>query len=328
MHILRLLTGALLALCLACPPVSAQAPSAQTWPNRPIRIIVPYAAGGAMDILARLLSTKLQEQMGTPVLVENRSGAGGNMGADAVAKSAPDGYTILFNINGHAIAPAIYKSLPFNPDKDFAPITQLFSTATAFVVLPSLPVRSFAEFVTLAKSRPGAMNYGSTGIGNSLHLTMELLMRETGMKMTMVPFRGDAPLFQGFMTNDVQAAVVPTVAARQQMDAGIIRVLGVSSAQRLAAMPDIPTIREQGLPNFESTGWMGLFAPAGTPRPIIDRLVTEARAAIMAPDMTPRFASFGVEPVINGPEAFDAVYRADRIKFERIVKEANISLQD
>jgi len=323
MHMFRLLTGALLALCLACPPAAAQA-----WPNRPIRIIVPYAAGGAMDILARLLSTKLQEQMGTPVLVENRSGAGGNMGADAVAKSAPDGYTILFNINGHAIAPAIYKSLPFNPDKDFAPITQLFSTATAFVVLPSLPVRSFQEFVTLAKSRPGALNYGSTGIGNSLHLTMELLMRETDMKMTMVPFRGDAPLFQSFMSNDVQAAVVPTVAARQQMDSGIIRVLGVSSAKRLAAMSDIPTIQEQGLPNFESTGWMGLFAPAGTPRPIIERLANEARTAIMAPDMTPRFVSFGVEPVAQGPEAMDAVYKADRIKFEKIVKEANIALQD
>ena len=328
MSVSRLLMGALLSLCLACVPAAAQAPSGPAWPNRPIRILVPYAAGGAMDVLARLIASKLQEQMGTPVIVENRSGAGGNIGADAVAKAAPDGYTILFNINGHAIAPAIYKSLPFNPDKDFLPITQLFSTATAFVVLPSLPVKSFQEFVALAKSRPGDLNYGSTGVGNSLHLTMELLMRETGMKMTMVPFRGDAPLFQGFMSNDVQAAVVPTVAAKQQMDSGIIRVLGVSSAQRLAAMPDVHTIKEQGLPDFESTGWMGLFAPAGTPRPIIERLAQEARTAIMAPDMTPRFVSFGVEPIAQGPEAFDAVYKADRIKFEKIVKEANISLQD
>ena len=156
----RLVTGALLGLCLACLPVVAQTSSAPPWPNRPIRIIVPYAAGGAMDILARLLSTKLQEQMGTPVLVENRSGAGGNMGADAVAKAAPDGYTILFNINGHAIAPAIYKSLPFDPDKDFIPVTQLVSTATAFVVQPSLPVKNFQEFIALAKSKPGVLNYG------------------------------------------------------------------------------------------------------------------------------------------------------------------------
>ena len=328
MSVSRLLMGALLSLCLACVPAAAQAPSGPAWPNRPIRILVPYAAGGAMDVLARLLAAKLQEQMGTPVIVENRSGAGGNIGADAVAKAAPDGYTILFNINGHAIAPAIYKSLPFNPDKDFLPITQLFSTATAFVVLPSLPVKSFQEFVALAKSRPGDLNYGSTGVGNSLHLTMELLMRETGMKMTMVPFRGDAPLFQGFMSNDVQAAVVPTVAAKQQMDAGIIRILGVSSTQRMAGLPDIPTIREQGLPNFESTGWMALFAPAGTPRPIIERLASEARTAVMAPDMAPRFLNFGVDPVAQGPEALDALYKADRIKFEKIVKEANITLQD
>ena len=328
MSVSRLLMGALLSLCLACVPAAAQAPSGPAWPNRPIRILVPYAAGGAMDVLARLLAAKLQEQMGTPVIVENRSGAGGNIGADAVAKAAPDGYTILFNINGHAIAPAIYKSLPFNPDKDFLPITQLFSTATAFVVLPSLPVKSFQEFVALAKSRPGDLNYGSTGVGNSLHLTMELLMRETGMKMTMVPFRGDAPLFQGFMSNVVQAAVVPTVAAKQQMDAGIIRILGISSTQRMAGLPDIPTIREQGLPNFESTGWMALFAPAGTPRPIIERLASEARTAVMAPDMAPRFLKFGVDPVAQGPEALDALYKADRIKFEKIVKEANITLQD
>ena len=328
MTVLRLLTCALLSLCLACMPAAAQAPSGQAWPSRPIRILVPYAAGGAMDVLARLLAAKMQEQMGTPVIVENRSGAGGNIGADAVAKAAPDGYTILFNINGHAIAPAIYKTLPFNPDKDFAPITQLFTTATAFVVLPSLPVRSFQDFVALAKSKPGDLNYGSTGVGNSLHLTMELLMRETSMKMTMVPFRGDAPLFQGFMSNDVQAAVVPTVAAKQQMDAGIIRILGVSSTQRMAGLPDIPTIREQGLPNFESTGWMALFAPAGTPRPIIERLAQEARTAVMAPEMAPRFLSFGVDPVAQGPEALDALYKADRIKFQRIIKEANIALQD
>ena len=158
MSALRLLMGALLSLCLACLPAAAQGPAGPAWPNRPIRILVPYAAGGAMDVLARLLAAKLQEQMGTPVIVENRSGAGGNIGADAVAKAAPDGYTILFNIKGHAIAPAIYKSLPFNPDKDFLPITQLFSTATAFVVLPSLPVKSFQDFVALAKSRPGDLN--------------------------------------------------------------------------------------------------------------------------------------------------------------------------
>jgi len=323
MRMLRLFAGFLLALCLISLPAFAQ-----NWPSRPIRIIVPYAAGGATDVFARLVASKLQEQLGTPVVVENRAGAGGNIGADAVAKSAPDGYTLLLNINGHAIAPAIYKSLPFDPDKDFIPVTQMASTATAFVVQPNLPVKNFQEFVALAKSRPGDLNYGSTGIGNSLHLTMELLMRDTGIKMEMVPFRGDAPLFQAFMSGDVHAAVVPTSGAKPHLDSGVVRALGVTSAQRVAAMPEIPTLVEQGLPEFVVSGWIGLFAPAGTPRPIIERLAKEVRTGIMAPDMAPRLLSFGLEPTADGPEAFGERYKADRIKFQKIVKEANIALQD
>ncbi len=323
MRIMRLFAGVLLALVLT--PVAA---SAQNWPSRPIRVIVPYAAGGATDVFARLVAGKLQEQLGTPVVVENRAGAGGNIGADAVAKAAPDGYTVLFNINGHAIAPAIYKSLPFDPDKDFAPITQLVSTATTFVVLPTLPVKNFQDFVALAKARPGALNYGSTGVGNSLHLTMELLMRDTGVVMTQVPFRGDAPMLQAFMTSDIQAAVIPTAAAKPQIDAGVVRALGVTSAKRVRALPDVPTLAEQGLPDFAVSGWMGLFAPAATPRPIIERLALEARTAMLAPDMGPRLTSFGIEAVVEGPDAMDALYKADRAKFQRIVKEANIALQD
>ena len=323
MRMMRLVAGVLLALCLNSLPAFAQ-----NWPSRPIRIIVPYAAGGATDVFARLVAGKLQEQLGTPVVVENRAGAGGNIGADAVAKSAPDGYTLLLNINGHAIAPAIYKSLPFDPDKDFIPVTQMASTATAFVVQPNLPVKTFQEFVALAKSHPGALNYGSTGIGNSLHLTMELLMRDTGIKMEMVPFRGDAPLFQAFMSGDVHAAVVPTSGAKPHLDSGVVRALGVTSAQRVAAMPDIPTLVEQGLPEFVVSGWIGLFAPAGVPRPIIERLAKEVRTAIMAPDMGPRLLSFGLEPTVDGPEAFGERYKSDRIKFQKIVKEANIALQD
>jgi len=323
MQMMRLLAGVLLAIVLNALPACAQ-----PWPSRPIRVIVPYAAGGATDVFARLVAGKLQEQLGTPVVVENRAGAGGNIGADAVAKAPPDGYTILFNINGHAIAPAIYKSLPFDPDKDFVAITQLVSTATTLVALPRLPVKNFQDFVALAKSRPGALNYGSTGVGNSLHLIMELLMRDTGMVMTQVPFRGDAPLIQAFMSGDIQAAVLPSSAAKPQMDSGVVRALGVTSAQRLAAMPDVPTLAEQGLPDFAVSGWMGLFAPAGTPRPIIDRLAQEARAAMLTPDMAPRLASFGMEAAALGPEAMDALYRSDRAKFQRIVKEANIALQD
>ena len=182
--------------------------------------------------------------------------------------------------------------------------------------------------VTYAKANPGKVNHGVSALGNLDHLAIEILMRDTGMKMEMVPFRGDAPLFQGFMSGDVHAAVVPTTGAKPHLDSGVVRALGVTSAQRLAAMPDIPTLAEQGLPDFVMSGWMGLFAPAGVPRPIIERLAKEARIAIMAPDMAPRLLSFGLEAAVDGPEAFGERYRADRIKFQRIIKEANIALQD
>ena len=317
------------ALALAIAAVAAvPEASAQGWPNRPIQLIVPYAAGGATDVFARLVAGKLQEQMKVPVIVDDRTGAGGNIGANVVAKAAPDGYTLLFNINGHAIAPAIYKSLPFDPDKDFIAITQLVSTATVLVVHPSVPAKTFQEFVALAKAKPGALNYGSTGIGNSLHLTMEMLMRETGTQMQMVPFRGDAPLFQGIMSGEIQVAVVPTAAAKPHIESGVVRALGVTSAKRVASMPDVPTLAEQGVEGFAVSGWMGLFAPAGTPRDIVERLAAEAKTVILSADMAPRMASFGVEPAANGPEAFAALYRSDRAKFQRIVKEANIPLQE
>jgi tripartite-type tricarboxylate transporter receptor subunit TctC len=235
---------------------------------------------------------------------------------------------MLFNINGQAISPALYKHLSFDFDKDFARVTQLVSTATILTVHPSLPVKSFQDLVAYAKAHPNKLNYGSTGIGNALHLTMELLKRETGMDIEMVPYRGDAPLLQSLIAGELQVALLPSSAARAHLDAGAIRAVATMSATRLPAFPDIATVSEQGLPGFSAQGWMGLFLPANTPQPIVDRLWREAKAALAAPDVAPILTSFGLTAVGSSPQEFDAVYRADREKFQRIVREANIPLQE
>ena len=305
-------------------PAAAQ----QDFPNRPIRMIVPYVAGGATDALARIFAAKFQNQMKVAVVIENRAGAGGNIGTDAVAKSAPDGYTILFNINGQAISPSIYKSLPFDADRDFIRVTQLVSTSTVVVVNPKVPARNLKELVALAKSKPGVLNYGSTGIGNSLHLSMELLKRETGTDIQMVPFRGDAPLFQSLLTGDIEIALVPTSAAKPQIEAGAVVPIGITTAKRSPTLPNVPTIAEQGLPDFIVAGWMGLFLPTGTPNDIVERYWLETRSAIETPDMQERLATMELQPVGSAPKEFDAVYFADRERFARIIKEANIPLQE
>jgi len=235
---------------------------------------------------------------------------------------------VLFNINGHAISPSIYKSLPFDADKDFVRVTQLVSTNSVLVVLPSLPVKSFQEFVAYVKANPGKLNYGSTGIGNSLHLIMEMLKHEEGMDIQMVPFRGDAPLFTAMFSGEIQAAVVPLISAKQHIDSGALRPLAVMTIKRAGPLPDVPTVAEQGLPGFDVPGWMGLFAPAGTPRPIVERLWRESQKALAAPDVTPVIANLGLEAVGSSPDDFDKRYFADREKFARVISDAHIPLQD
>ena len=321
-----LLRGALALIAMTISAVSGA--YAQGWPDKPIRMIVPYAAGGATDAFARIVGGKLQEQLKVPVVVENRVGAGGNIGAETVARAAPDGNTILFNINGQAISPALYKNLSFDFDRDFIRVTQLVSTATVLTVHPSLPVKTFQDLVAYAKAHPNKLNYGSTGIGNALHLTMELLKRETGMDIEMVPFRGDAPLLQSLISGELQVAIIPSSAAKAHVDAGAIRAIGTTAARRIAAFPDVATISEQGLPGFAVQGWMGLFLPARTPQAIVERLAAEARIAISTAEVAPMLVNFGMTPVTSTPAEFEALYRADREKFQRIVREANIPLQD
>jgi len=301
---------------------------AQAYPSKPVRIIVPFAAGGAVDALARLIGAKLQDGLGQPVVVENRAGAGGNTGADAVAKAAPDGYTILQNTNGQAISPAIYRSLPFDALKDFAPVTQLVTTSTILVANPKLPAKSLKELIALARTKPGGLNYGMTGVGNSLHLTMEMLKRAAGIDIQAVPYRGDAPLNTALIAGEIDVAIVPLATIIPHIEAGSIRALAVNSAARSALLPNVPTVSEEAIPGFEASGWQGYFAPAKTPREIIALIQRETAKVLATPDTIERLKAMGNEPVGSTPEAFEARFKADVERFATIVKEARIPLQN
>ena len=300
---------------------------AQGYPNKPIRIIVPFAAGGSVDALARVLGQQLSEQFHQPVVVENRPGAGGNIGSDVVAKSAPDGYTILQNTVGQAIAPAIFRTLPFDTLNDFAPVTQLVATTLILVASPQLPAKSIQELIALAKSEPRSLNYGMSGVGNPLHLTMEMFKIATGIDIQAVPYRGDAPIMAALVAGEMQVAVVPLAIARPLIESGQIRALAVTRAQRLAVLPDVPTIGET-VPGFESTSWQGWFAPAKTPREIIEFIQRETAKALNAPDVLDRLRVWTNEPVGSRSEEFDAYFKAEVAKFKKVVRDANIPLQE
>ena len=288
---------------------------------------MPFAPGGAIDVMARLLSARLQDNLKVPVIVENRGGVGGVLGSDYVAKQPADGYTILFNTNGHAIAPATFKSLPFDPFRDFTPVTQLFSTNLLVVGGHKLPAKNFREFVALAKSKPGALNYGSSGVGNPLHLTMELLKLKAGMDVQMVPFRSDGDILNAMAAGTVDVAVVPLVTGKEHVKSGELHGLGLT-AKRRAPDLDVAPIAEQGLPDFDTGGWQALFVAAGTPMEIVRRIREEAIKVFEEPAIKARTDGFGLIPVFSTPEEFARFYREDVEGFKRIVRDAKIPLQE
>jgi tripartite-type tricarboxylate transporter receptor subunit TctC len=259
--------------------------------------------------------------------VENRAGAGGMTGSDLVAKSPPDGYTILQNTNGQAISPAIYRTLPFDTLKDFIPVTQLVATSTVLVANPKLPAKTVQELIALAKSQPGKLNYGMTGVGNSLHLTMEMFKRAAGIDIQAVPYRGDALLNPALIAGEIDVAIVPIGTIVPLIEGGQLRALAVNSARRSAVLPEVPTTSEAALPGFEAAGWQGYFVPAGTPREIVERIQREAAAAIALPDTQARLKTMGNDPVASTAEEFGSKFRADVAKFQQIVREAGIPLQ-
>ena len=314
-------------LAIALAALNAGDAFAQGYPNRPVRVLVPFAAGGAVDVLARLIGQKLSEGLGQPVIIENRPGAGGNLASDVLAKSAADGYTVLQTVNGIAISPSLYKTLPFDSQNDFTAVTQIVESQLILVANPNLPARNVAEFVTLAKSKPGALNYGSTGVGNPLHLTMEMLKSATGIDIQAVPYRGDAPANAALIAGEIQVGVMPMATTLPLIEAGRLKALAIGGAKRSPAMPTVPTVAET-IPGFESTSWQGYFVPAGTPREAVVRLQQEMVKVLKLPEVMERLRAGGNEGIGSTPEEFDARFRADIIKYAKIIADAKIPKQD
>ena len=321
---MRLISAAIAAALIALIASSAHA---QNYPNRPIRLIVPFAAGGAVDMLARLIGGKVSDQLGQPVIVENRPGAGGTLGADQVAKSPPDGYTILQNTNGAAIAPALYNSLPFDAANDFAPVTQLVASNLILVASPKSGITSMQQLIEQAKANPGKLNYGSSGLGNPLHLTMEMLKHATGIEILAVPFRGDAQINAALIAGDVEIAVVPLATAVPLIQEGRIRGLAITGARRSSTVPDIPTVAESGVSGFASNSWQGWFMAAKTPAPIVERIQQETAKALALPDVRSRLTAMAYDGIGQTPAEFTAYYKDEIAKFTRVIADAKIPKQ-
>ena len=300
---------------------------AQSYPSKTVRMIVPFPPGGTTDILGRLAAQKLSEALGHQVIVDNRPGAGGNIGAELAAKSPADGYTLLAAPGSTlTIHPSLYAKLPFDPLRDFAPITMLAAVPNLLVVHPSLPVKSVKDLIALAKAKPGELNYASTGAGQSTHLSMELFKNMAGVKITHVPYKGSAPAISDLMGGHVLLMFDNMPSALPQAKAGKLRGVAVSTSKRSPVMPSVPTVSESGLPGFEVSVWFSVLAPANTPREIIDRLNAVLVKALHTPDMRERLASQGGEAIGNTPEAFAAQMKADIAKWAKVVRDSNIKL--
>ncbi len=321
---MRLRQLALAATLLALTSVSA---FAQSYPNRPVRVLVPFAAGGAVDTLARLVGQKVSEGLGQPMIIENRPGAGGNLASDVLAKSPPDGYTVLQTVNGLSISPSLYKALPFDVEKDFIAVTQIVQSQLLLVANPKLEANNVAELIKLAKSKPGSLNYGSTGVGNPLSLTMEMLKSAAGIEVQAVTYRGDAPANAALIAGEIQIGVMPMATTLPLVESGQLKALAVGGAKRSPALPNVPTVAET-IPGFDSTSWQGYFMPANTPREIVLRLQQETAKALKQPDVIERLKAGGNEGVGSTPEEFDRVFRADIVKFAKIIADAKIPKLD
>jgi tripartite-type tricarboxylate transporter receptor subunit TctC len=298
---------------------------AQDYPTRTIKMIVPTGPGGITDILARLVGKSITDQLGQPVIIDNRSGAGGILGTRAAAQSDPDGYTLLMAFPSHAANPALYIKLPYDSEKDFAPISMVTKVSEILLVPNSSPAKSIPEFIALARKEQ--LNYASVGVGSLAHLATELFLSMAGVKMTHIPYRGVPQAQQAVMTGEVAAFFDTPITALPQIRAGAVRALGISTRQRLAVEPELPTIAESGLSDYEVTGWNGVLAPANTPRPIIDKLNKAIVEALKTPDIEKLLREQGLEPAGNSPEEFAQVMHSDIAKWIRVTREAGIQPQ-
>jgi len=306
----------------------ASAASAQhDYPNKPIRFIVPYPPGGSTDPQARMAAQKLTERWGQPVIVDNRGGANTIIGTDAVAKAPPDGYTILLGSNALATSPALFPHLPYDTLKDFDPVATIAKSHNILVLNPSVPANTLQELIALAKAKPGQLNYASSGVGANVHLVGELFNIVAGTKMQHVPYKGSGPALSDLIGGQVQLSFQTPISVVAHIKSGKLKPIAVTGDKRLAALPQVPTFAEAGLPQYDPTlGWFGIVAPAGTPRVIIDKMSSAMAAILATPDTQEFLTKQGMEPLISTPEQMNAMIRAQIDKYAKIVKAANIKM--
>ena len=304
------------------------ASAAQAYPTRPIRIVVAYTPAGATDILARIIGQKMNEAWGQPVIIENRAGANGNIGTEYAAKAAPDGHTFLMTTAGpHGINPSLYRKLGYDAVKDFAPVSLVALVPNVLVVNNSLPVKDVKGLIAYAKASPGKLSYGSPGAGSTAHLSMELFKSLTGTDLVHIAYKGSAGVLTDVMGGQIAATMDNMPPYLPQIKAGKIRALAVTPAKRSPALPDVPTVAEAGVPGYSSSAWFGLVAPAATPKDVINKISTETARILQLPDVKPRLAEQGAEPIGSTPEQFGAHIKAEITKWAKVIKDAHVEQQ-
>lgn len=322
------MTPALVASALCAVAIGPVAAQSSAWPSKQVRIVVPFPAGGTTDVVARILGQRLQEAWGQTVIVENKTGAGGNIGAVEVAKAANDGYTLLM-ASGSIVTvnPHIYAKMPFDAAKDFTPITNVAQGPMVIVVGPNVAAKNITELIALAKAKPGVLNFGSAGIGSQVHMAGENFLYTAGIDVKHVPYKGESLALADVAGGSVEMVPGNLAAMLPFIKAGKVKALGVTSAERSPAAPDIPTVGESGLPGFVNVGWFGLLAPAGTPKEVIDKVQRDSAAILATEDTKQRLLAVGMTPVANNPTQFADAIRAESATWAKVVRERKIQLQ-
>jgi len=314
-----------LRLLIAACALAASSAYAQNWPTRPLRLVVPFAPGGSSSIVARTLAAEMEKGLGQPIVVENKPGGGGNVAMQEVARADPDGYTLIIgHVGSLAVNPYMYSKLPYDVDKDFAAVSLLAVVPAIYVVHADVPARDLREFVALAKKEPGKLYYGSAGNGSAGHLAMEYLKQATGIDIVHVPYKGTGPNLTDLVAGRTQAASAGTPPLMPHVKSGKLRVIAVGTTKRLASLPDVPTVAEQGYPGFETSQWYGLNAPARTPPAVIQRLSTEAAKAARSPKVHERFAADDADAIGSTPAEYAAFIHKEQERWSKVVRAANI----
>jgi len=321
---MKVLRGVIIAFTLACGPFWTAAASADDYPSRPVKIVVPFGAGGPADVYSRVLAQHLSEALNQPFVVEDRPGAGSIIGTDLVAKSAPDGYTLLAMSNTHTTNESLVPNKPFQLMRDFVPVAGINYSDLVMVVHPSVPAQNLAEFIAYAKSKPGVLNYASSGTGTPYHMAGELFKAMSGTNIVHVPHKASGEARNSVIGGHVQMMFDAITTMAPNVRAGQVRALGTSATKRSSVLPDVPTIAEAGVPGYEATIWLGIMAPKGTPQPIVDKLNAEINKAINRPDVKEAWDKQGAVPLVMTPAEFDRYLRADIEKWANVVKAANI----